>query len=65
MTKETKKVWDALNKAVAGVSVQELCTQLTLTFEEVIIAVRCIAHNHHIGLSDNDGRLILLRESNN
>jgi len=56
----TKKVWEALNRAVVGISIQELCRQLALTFEEVMTAVRWIAREHNIGLADNDGHLILI-----
>ena len=64
MTKEigsnTTKVWEALEQSVVGVSIQELCRQLTLTFEEVMTAVRWIAREHNIGLADRDGRLIVI-----
>lgn len=64
MTKEigsnTKKVWEALDKAVVGVSIQELCRQLTLTFEEVMTAVRWIAREHNIGLANENGCLMVV-----
>lgn len=64
MTKEigsnTKKVWDALEKAVTGVSIQELCKQLALTFEEVMTAVRWISREHNIGLANNNGSLMII-----
>ncbi|NDV82793.1 winged helix-turn-helix domain-containing protein [Bacteroides sp. 51] len=64
MTKEigsnTKKVWEELEKTVAGVSIQELCKQLALTFEEVMTAVRWIAREHNIGLANNNGSLMVI-----
>lgn len=64
MTKEigsnTRKVWEALENAVPGVSIQELCRQLKLTFEEVITAVRWIAREHNIGLANRDGCLMVI-----
>lgn len=56
----TKKVWDALSKTVSGVSIQELCRQLTLTFEEVMTAVRWIAQEHNIGLANKNGQLMVI-----
>lgn len=64
MTKEissnTKKVWEALDKAVTGVPIQVLCKQLALTFEEVMTAVRWIAREHNIGLANNNGCLMVI-----
>lgn len=64
MTKETgsntNKVWEALEKKVAGVSIQELCKQLALTFEEVMTAVRWIAREHNIGLANHNGSLMVI-----
>lgn len=59
-TKNTQKVWDALNRAVAGIPVWELCNQLALTFEEVMTAVRMIAREHNIGLANNNGHLMVI-----
>lgn len=59
-TGNTQKVWDALNKAIAGISVQELCRLLALTFEEVMTAVRMIAREHNIGLADKNGNLMVI-----
>lgn len=56
----TKKVWEALDKAIAGVSIQELCRQLALTFEEVMTAVRWIAREHNIGLANSNGCLMVI-----
>lgn len=63
-TKNTKKVWEALNKAVSGILIQELCMQLTMTFEEVMTAVRWIARDYNIGLDDHDGNLMLVGVQN-
>ena len=64
MTKETQsntqKVLEILNKAVTGISVQELCKQLTLTFEEVMTSVRWIAREYNIGLASNNGNLMVI-----
>lgn len=58
--KNAKEVWNALNHAVSGISIQELCNQLALTFEEVIMAIRWLAKDHNIGLASNNGALMLI-----
>lgn len=56
----TKKVWEIVRKAVTGVSVQDLCRQLALTFEEVMTAVRWLARDHNIGLAHQSGTLLVI-----
>lgn len=55
-----RRVWEALEKSAAGVSIQELCRQLALTFEEVMMAVRWVASEYNIGLANCDGYLIVI-----
>lgn len=55
-----KRVWEVLENAISGVPVEELCKQLALTFEEVMTAIRWIAHEHNIGLSSNVGQLMVI-----
>jgi len=55
-----KEVMNALNRAISGVSIKELCKQLALTFDEVIMAIRWLARDHNIGLASKDGDLMLI-----
>jgi Protein of unknown function (DUF2582). len=58
--KNAKEVWTVLNRTVSGISIQELCNQLALSFEEVIMAVRWLAKDHNIGLASKNGNLLLI-----
>lgn len=54
------KVWNILNHMGSGVSIQDLCKQLTLTFEQVFDAIRWLAKDYNIGLANNEGSLMLI-----
>lgn len=58
--KNAKDVWNVLNRAVSGISIRELCNQLALTFEEVMMAIRWLARDHNIGLATKNGDLMLI-----
>ncbi|NDV56638.1 winged helix-turn-helix domain-containing protein [Bacteroides sp. 519] len=58
--KNAKDVWNVLNHAVSGISIRELCNQLALTFEEVMLAIRWLAKDHNIGLANRNGDLMLI-----
>ncbi|MCD7902118.1 MAG: hypothetical protein LUH22_20365 [Bacteroides sp.] len=53
-------VWNALSKTMTGVSIQELCQQLKMTFAEVIYAVRLLARDYNIGLQMQGEQLIVV-----
>lgn len=59
-TRNTQKVWDALSSETTGIPVQDLCNQLTMTFDEVMTAVRMIAREHNIGLANKNGNLMVI-----
>lgn len=54
------KIWSVLNDTVTGISIQELCNVLRLTFQEVTLAIRWLARDHNIGLDYRDKGLILI-----
>lgn len=56
----TTAVWDMLSESITGVTVDELCHQLKMTFSEVINAVRWLARDHNIGLQMQGQRLIVI-----
>lgn len=57
------RIRDILGRTATGVSIQELCKQLALTFDEVVSAIRWLARDLNIGLaSDNEGRLVVIGE---
>ncbi|MDL2213016.1 winged helix-turn-helix domain-containing protein [Bacteroides sp. OttesenSCG-928-E20] len=63
MGTNAQKVWSTLCSAVSGISIQELCKQLALTFEEVIMAIRWLSKDHNIGLASKEGHLMLIGAS--
>lgn len=58
--KNAKEVWNVLNRTVSGISIREICNQLALTFEEVMMAIRWLARDHNIGLATRNGDLMLI-----
>lgn len=54
------KVWNVLNLASAGVSIQELCRQLAMSFSEVLDAIRWLSKERNIGLQMENDYLILI-----
>jgi len=63
-TKETKnnagKILDILCRTITGVSIQELCEQLALSFSETIDAIRWISKDFNVGLEMRNNDLILI-----
>lgn len=59
ISNNVKQVWNMLDNAMAEISIQELCRHLTMTFEEVMTAVRWISKEHHVGMIHKDGHLML------
>lgn len=59
-TTEALAVREALSEAITGVSIQELCRQLKLTFAEVIDAVRLLARDYNIGMQMQGEQLIVV-----
>lgn len=54
------KVWNLLSRTITGISIQELCKQLALSFDEVFSAIRWLARDYNIGLANKDGDLMLI-----
>lgn len=54
------KVWSVLCGRSTGVTIQELCRQLTLPFEDVMNAIRWLARAYNIGLDHKEGKLMLI-----
>lgn len=54
------KVWETLTLSVAGISIQELCRQLALSFSDVLDAIRWLSKDHNIGLQMTDDECLIV-----
>lgn len=53
-------VWSVLCNTVSGMSIQELCKQLKMTFSEVMDAIRWLSRDHNIGLQMQNQYLVVV-----
>ena len=54
------RVWNALSRKSTEISIQELCYQLRMSFEEAVLAIGWLAKEDNIGINKKDGRLMLV-----
>ena len=63
--KNAGRIWRELEKRTTRISIQELCHNLCMTFEESSLSIGWLAKEKNILIQKEDGRLMLSKIQSN
>lgn len=53
------RIWNELDRRVSEISIQQLCSKLSMTFEDAVLSIGWLAKENNIIIDKKDGRLML------